>query len=249
MRPASRRATLLAGLMALAGIAVTSALGVWQVERLAWKRDLIDRIEQRLAAAPVSLDEALGRAAAGENIEYLRVRLAGRYVAGGDLHLYSIGREGAGYEILTPMRIAPDMAVIVNRGFVPADEVGRIGMPEAERSLVALARGPGERSWFTPENDTARNLWFWRDVPGMIAHLRTGALDGGSLVVPPFVFAAEPDGNPGWPRAGATRLEIPNNHLQYAFTWFAFAIIQAAVFGVWLRRQRSLRLAAADDRE
>lgn len=248
--PASRRATAFATAMALAGIVVTVLLGTWQVNRLAWKNDLLARIEQRLAAEPVGLDDALRRAAGGEDVEYLRVAISGRYVAGADLLLYSIGQGGAaGYEVLTPMVTGPGRALIVNRGFVPQDRLEAIATPDDERNIVALIRGPGSQTLFTPDNEIDGNRWFWRDIPGMTQRLKATALAGDAVDIPPYVFAAEPDGISGWPRAGATRLDIPNNHLQYAFTWFAFAAIQGVVFLVWLGRQRRLRLADAGDRE
>ncbi|MGE0233503.1 MAG: SURF1 family protein [Flavobacteriaceae bacterium] len=248
--PASRRAVVIAAMMALTGIAVTVTLGIWQLQRLAWKEDLLARIEGRLSAAPVPLDEALRRAGEGEDVEYLRVALSGRYAEGTNLLLYSIGQGGtAGYEVLTPMITGPDRAVIVNRGFVPLDRIGAIATPEGERSIVAMIRGPGSQSLFTPDNDPVGNRWFWRDIPAMTAQLRKNAPAVAPAEIPAYIFAAEPDDAGGWPRAGATRLDIPNNHLQYAFTWFAFAVIQALVFLIWLGSQRPQRLAEPDDRE
>ncbi|MCC0054841.1 MAG: SURF1 family protein [Rhodobiaceae bacterium] len=248
--PASRRAIAFASVMALIGIAVTVSLGIWQMQRLVWKQDLLARIERRLSADPVSLDEALRLAAAGDDVEYLRVALSGRYVEGANLYLYSIGQGGAaGYEVFTPLMTAPDQAVIVNRGFVPQDQLDAIATPPGDRTIVALVREPGRQTLFTPDNDVAGNRWYWRDIAGMTAEFRATALKDGTIEIPQIAFAAEPDAAPGWPRAGATRLDIPNNHLQYVFTWFAFAVIQAVVFLIWFTRQRRLRLADAGDRE
>jgi surfeit locus 1 family protein len=155
----------------LAGVALLIALGNWQMRRLAWKEGLIAAIAERTHAEPISVADAEHR---GGDIEYLRVKARGKFLNDKELHFYALDeRDGMGWHILTPLQLADGAVVFVNRGFVP-DELKdaakrKEGEPGGEVEIVGLVRKPEIAGAFTPANDAAKNVWYWRDLSAMAA--------------------------------------------------------------------------------
>lgn len=218
-------------------------LGTWQLERKAWKEDLIAKIRARARQEPAPVEAVAAQQASGEAIEYTRVRARGQLLSERSLLYYAPGPAGAGYHVYTPLLIAPSRALLVNRGYIPEAERAAALAPGngTPVEVVGLARMPGSTGWFTPKNDPARNLWFSRNLNEMAA----ASLGHGITVLPFFVDEAERAGpqarKPGEPAGGATRLELPNRHLEYAVTWYGLASSLIAVYSVfaWGRWWRS----------
>lgn len=242
----------LVGLTALmlAGLAVLIGLGVWQLQRLQWKEGLIARIESRTKADPVTLKQAIAMARKGRDPSYYRVRVEGRFHHAKERYLYTVSDGRVGWDVITPLETADGDMVLVDRGFVPdrlRDPASRAsGQVENVVAVTGIARSPETQGLFTPDNDQAANRWFWRDLLGMAR----SAFPAGDIQVAPFLLEAEKSGVPGgWPEGGQTRLEIPNNHLQYAITWFLLAACLLVIYGVYLRSvYRRISPAVAGDR-
>jgi surfeit locus 1 family protein len=228
---------------AIAALALLVGLGSWQMSRKTWKDGLITQIRERTAAPPQRIE--IGRGAVRDVPEYTRVEAAGRFDHAREQLLYAVdSRSGPGYHVYVPLLAEDGLAasggcmpfVIVNRGFVPealkAPERRREGQVAGVVRVVGLARHSEIPSVFTPANDPARRLWFWRDLDGMATAFGAGdARCRGD--VPPFSIDAEvkPANPGGWPRGGTTNLDLPNRHLEYAVTWYGLA---ATLVGVWL---------------
>jgi surfeit locus 1 family protein len=234
-----------AGLTAITAcvLALLVGLGVWQLRRLEWKEGLIARIEARSTAPSMSLKKAVSTARLGRDIEYSRVGVEGRFHYDKERFLYALADGTAGWDVITPLETADGDIVLVDRGFVPdalRDPSSRkLGQSEEVVSVTGLVRSPETQAIFTPDNESAHNRWFWRDLSGMA---RSMFLDG-TTEVAPFFLAAERSKVPGgWPEGGQTRLELPNDHLQYALTWFALAVCIAVLYAVylcnWFRERR-----------
>src|SRR5215469_2184444 len=208
-------------------------LGSWQIERLFWKRELIAQRQAALAAAtaarPRSLDEA-------RNMEFRHVTDDGVYLHDKEIFLGATSEAGRnGYQVLTPLQEAGGRVVFVNRGFIPAElkdpgkrTTGQITGRVQVKGLLRLP--PAKRPvWFLPDNRPDLNYWFWVELPAMAA---ADKLDR----VAPFYIDADATPNPGgWPKGGVTRLELPNNHLQYAITWFSLAVALIVVYVLYHR--------------
>ena len=141
-----------------------------------------------------------------------------------------------GYQILTPLREPGGRIVFINRGFIPAelrDRTKRMtGEPTGPVRIAGLLRLPpaSRPNWFLPDNRPDLNYWFWVDLPAMAA---ADKLDR----VAPFYIDADATPNPGgWPQGGVTRLALPNNHLQYAITWFSLAVAMVVIYVLFHRR-------------
>ncbi len=224
----------------LAGAVLFTALGLWQVERRAWKLDLIARVEARLAADPVPLPPPQAwRSLDPRAIEYRKVRAEGHFLHARETLVDALTERGPGYWVVTPLRTGSG-TVLVNRGFVPprlrAPASRSAGQIEGKVALVGLIRlsEPGGR--VLRPNRPGEGRWYSRDVAAIAA---ARGLDG----VAPFFIDAGPAPNPGgYPLGGLTVTRFRNTHLIYALTWFALAGSCLFAMAVLLRERGALRL-------
>jgi surfeit locus 1 family protein len=233
------RPLLIPTLWFLPGLALLVGLGFWQIERLHEKEALIASVERGLSAPPVPLGDALANGAA--DAEWRHVRVTGHFLHDKELYVFSRGPMGAvGVDVVTPMVLAGGGTVLIDRGFVPEalhqSATRQAAQATGEVSLTGVLRLSREPGLFTPAPNAETRLWFVKDVPSMAKVA--------GLEVPSLIIEADATPNPGgWPLGGQTRVDFPNDHLQYAVTWFGLAL---ALMGVYLFYHRSRgRLSAA----
>lgn len=218
-----------------------STLGVWQVQRLAWKQDLIRQVDARIHAAPVAApppDQVVTRQAD----QYRRVVVSGRFDHQREALVKAVTDLGPGYWVMTPLTTERGFTVLINRGFVPSERQmpadRAAGQVVGEASVVGLLRLTEPDGGFLRANDPAGDRWFSRDVAG-IAKAR--GLQG---PVAPYFIDADATPNPGgWPRGGLTVVSFPNSHLIYALTWFGLALMSVAGFVLFWREEKRRRVA------
>lgn len=219
-------------------LAILVSLGVWQIRRLAWKEELLSQIAARLHAPAQPLPpEASWASLTPEDYEYRHVVAHGVYENDDEVQVFDPGGDsGPGYRVLTPLKLDDGSIVIIDRGFVEADRrlpSTRIdSIISAPTGVTGAMRSPQSRNLFTPADDPSKGVWFTRD-PAEIAsafHLSR---------VAPFTIDADPTPSAAkdGPRASTTALDIPNNHLSYAVTWFGLAATLAGVYGVFILRR------------
>lgn len=216
--------------LALFATLVFAALGVWQVERLQWKLDLIARVEARIHAAPVAVPDAGQWSGLDtKREEYRRVTTTGVFLHDRETLVQALTEHGAGFWGLTPLRTVQGM-LLVNRGFVPTGRrdpatraVAQVAEPVQVTGLLRLSEPGGG---FLRANDPTADRWYSRDVSAIAAARRLGH-------VAPFFIDADASPNPGgYPIGGLTVVRFRNSHLVYALTWFALAGLSA--FGTYL---------------
>jgi len=223
------RLALFLAIVGLGGAAVLISLGIWQMQRLAWKQGVIADIEARIDAEPVALPAELNP----ERDNYLPVTVTGllgrKYIR----VLVSQKTRGAGYRVIHSMRMEDKRVIMVDIGFAPAD-AGFWRSDERRihglKTVVGNLQWPQESDGFTPVPDLANNIWYARDVPEMAKMLQAD---------PILVVMREPvqgvSGKLMTPMPVDTA-RIPNNHLQYAITWFSLAAIWLAMSLYFVRR-------------
>jgi surfeit locus 1 family protein len=228
-----------ATVFAVLGVAVLIGLGIWQLERKVWKENLIATITARLARAPEPLPPpASWPRLKAEADEYARVKFSAEFLAGEEALVYTAGSafrpdvHGAGYWVFAPARLASGGIVLVDRGFVPLDRKDlasrTAGAPHGMIDVVGVMRWPETRGLFTPADDPKRNVWYLRD-PQAIAAAKKWASTA------PFYIEQESPAPPGGlPLPGKLAVNLPDNHLQYAITWFGLALGLTGVYAVWL---------------
>lgn len=232
---AGRRGLLRAfgALSAILVLAALIGLGIWQVQRLAWKKDLIARVDARLTAVEVPAPGPQAWAGLSDrNAEYLRVMLNGTYLPGKDVLVQAVTARGAGFWVMTPMQTPDGWIALVNRGFVPSDARSDYPAPVAGLTSVSgLLRMTQPKGAFLRSNDPADGRWYSRDTQAI------GATLGLANVAPWFIDAkagADPD---SLPVGGLTVVQFRNSHLGYAFTWFGLAVLWAGTL-IYLRKRR-----------
>jgi surfeit locus 1 family protein len=238
-----RRLGPLALIVVFAALVALLALGTWQVQRLVWKEALLATIAARLQTAPAALDEIIVSKDAGEEIEYRPVRLAGRFRHDGEQFFFATHKGRTGYYVYTPFEVEGDRIIFVNRGFVDVDSKdpatrsqGQVGGPLALEGL-ARDRLAGKPSWAVPDNDLEKNVFYWKDLDAMA--MNAGIDPAGARLVDFFVDADAAPNPGGQPIGGVTRISLPNNHLQYAITWYGLALALLGVTIVIWRRGRA----------
>ena len=218
-----------------------SALGVWQVQRLAWKQELIRQVDARIHAAPVAApppDQVVTRQAD----QYRRVVVSGRFDHSREALVKAVTDLGPGYWVLTPLETDRGFTVLINRGFVPSERQKPTDRADGQvvglTTVVGLLRLTEPDGGFLRANDPVGDRWFSRDVAG-IAKAR-----GLSGPVAPYFIDADATPNPGgWPRGGLTVVRFANSHLIYALTWFGLALMSAAGFVLFAREEKRRRAA------
>src|ERR1019366_401596 len=231
---AGRRFAVIPALATAIGIVILIGLGIWQVQRLHWKEGLLARIAALQSAPPQPLDGVLRRAANDPDIDYVRVRATCPDIETAPyLRLYSVKDGYAGWRIIAacPLTGGAYGAILVDRGFL--DQRLKLTAGQTiSTPIVGILRRGDTRNFVTPQNDPAQNLWYGRDIAAMAQAL------GVSKPAPTYLMLEQPAPPPGGPVIAPLPSDIPNNHLQYAITWFGLALALAGVYAASLWRKR-----------
>ena len=214
-------------------LAALIALGVWQLQRLHWKLGLIAEMNAHLHAAPITLDDILKLPQ--QDAQYRRVALDGRFENDRESYVFSATDNGlSAYRVVTPFVLDDGRTLFVDRGIVPPNlrepMTRRPGLLTGEQHVVGVWRTPDAPGFFTPPPDLKNRIWYSHNVIDMA---RTLAIKPAAPVI------VEADATPvpgGWPKGGQTVVSLPNDHLQYAMTWFLMA---AALVVIYLAYHRA----------
>jgi surfeit locus 1 family protein len=243
--PRKPRSTLVLGLL---GILITSmvagllSLGVWQIERRAWKLDLIRQVDARVhAPASPAPEPARWPTITAATDQYRHVVLHGVFDNDRETLTQAVTDYGPGFWVMTPFRTDAGFTVLINRGYVPAErrapDSRAAGQIRGETTVQGLLRITEPRGGFLRANVPATDSWRSRDVQAIAA--RRGLTD----VAPYFVDADDTANSGGGPVGGLTVIRFPNSHLVYALTWFGLALMLTAGGVFLVRDERRVRQA------
>jgi surfeit locus 1 family protein len=222
--------------------AVFVALGVWQIERLHWKLDLIARVDARVhAQSQPAPDRSAWTTVNAADDEYRHVRIGGTLQNDAETYVYASTDLGPGYWVITPLKGADGTTTLINRGFVPTDRRDPRTRSEGEVSepttITGLLRISEPKGTLMRSNVPADDRWYSRDVTAIAAerHLQD---------VAPYFIDADNAPNPGGlPVGGLTQIVFPNSHLSYALTWFGMAIMSLGMTGYLIVSERRRKTA------
>jgi surfeit locus 1 family protein len=229
MRPMKFRPTFWPTVFTLPAVLVMVGLSIWQVQRLHWKEGEIAERVSRTTSAPVALPP-IGAALAES--EFRRVAGSGVFDHDHEFYLAARSQNGnVGYWIMTPFKFTGGDTVLINRGWVPENKklpaARAEGQVSGEVTIDGVIRLPQQKTWFQPENEPQKNIWFYIDPTQMAAA-------DGLAVRTDLYLDAGPAPNPGgFPIGGQTRINLPNDHLQYAITWALLALALAAIYVIY----------------
>ena len=211
-------------------LAVLVSLGNWQLDRRAWKLDLINQVETRMAQSPAPLSALLDKRDRGQDVEYAPVFVEGRYLPEKEERLFGTYDGEAGVYVFAPFQTDDGPIVYVNRGFVPQAraQANDFSVTDARSVQIAgLLREPETlrppASWFRSAEKSADGFWFVRAPSAMAA---AAEIENAA----PVYIDQLTDEATYWPRGGTTRLDFHNRHLEYALTWFGLA---GALVAIW----------------
>jgi surfeit locus 1 family protein len=216
------------------------SLGTWQVKRRAWKLDLIAHVEQRVHAPAVTVPPASEwPELTAANSEYRHVRATGTFLNQSETLVQATTELGAGFWVLTPLRLADASVVLINRGFVPPERrdpaAHGASEPTTPAAVTGLLRMTEPGGAFLRRNDASANRWYSRDVQA-IARAR-----GLSRAAPYFIDADAAATSDNAPVGGLTVIAFHNSHLVYAITWYTLALMVAGGAWIVVREERRLR--------
>ncbi len=218
-----QRRLILPLLFGVVGTAILIALGIWQMQRLAWKEAILSQIEARLGDTPVALPAAPDPA----RDRYLPVQVTGHFI-GEDIDVLASRKQiGAGYRVIAAFETADGRRILIDRGFLPEDQRSA-PRTATQATLTGTLHWPDETDSFTPPPDAATGLWFAREVTAMAEALGTE---------PVLVVSRDPTGD-GIDPMPVDSIGIANNHLNYAITWFSLAAVWAGMTALLLWRNR-----------
>jgi len=224
---------LLPSLITVPAIIIMLVLGTWQLERLEWKQDFIDTLNARTNVQPISLPTEL-LTQSGD--EFTPVYLEGMFDHSREVLLQNRTYEkSAGMHVLTPfVRGDGKGVVLVNRGWVPFEKPGqeyrKDSLVEGNKRIEGVIRFPIGQTSFVPDNNAEKDQWYFIDLGGM------GDVMGYSLA-PYYVMESKTGSDDVLPIGGQWKLTIPNNHLEYALTWYSLALILLVIFIVYHRKK------------
>lgn len=238
----------------LAALAILVSLGNWQWQRKAWKEELIATMAARALADPLPPERwaSLGCRSANEvgladSCEFTTVRLAGRFDHAGERHVFANAPRGAnpggpGYWVFTPFELSAGSRIYVNRGFVPEvrknPQTRTEGQVAGEVEIIGQIRSAEQRGTFTGASDAGANIWFLRNprellgaaVPGELARWQGMGPSGLDF----YIDQISPTPPGGLPAPRASRIELPNRHLEYALTWWGLAVTLIGVYAAFV---------------
>ncbi|WP_238365974.1 SURF1 family protein [Mesobacterium pallidum] len=224
-----RRALILPLFFGLLGLAVFLSLGIWQVQRLQWKEGILADIEARIAGAPVAIPANPDP----EADRYLPVRATGQILPGAIRVLVSTRQMGAGYRLIDVFE-TEGRRLLIDRGFLRLD-LDQPAPPAGPVTVTGNLHWPDEVTSSTPAPDRAANIWFARDIPALAAELGTEPV----LVIAREISPPEANMMP----LPVDTAGIPNDHLQYAGTWFLMALAWAVMTGYYIAGLRARQKA------
>lgn len=210
-------------------------LGSWQVQRYFWKSDLIEKLQARAQAPAIPLPDTPPNP---DEIEFRNVEVAGTFLHEHEFFLLGRSLRGSpGLHVLTPLRRADGRGhLLIDRGWIPFDRrdpasraEGQVAGAVSFEGIVRLAKGPG---LFTPDNNAGQNNWYFVDPAAMA---RTAGLD---RLPDYYVLSAATDTPGAYPVARQWRIDIRNDHVQYAVTWYLMAVVLIVIYVVYHRQNR-----------
>lgn len=213
-------------------LVILLTLGTWQVDRLFWKQGLIDSRQAQAEMPPIAVptDTVLN-----PDMNFRSAYAEGRYLNDQEKYLMARTRRGnVGFQLITPLEQEDGRIILVNRGWVPTDFREPDTRPESlidgPVRVTGILRMPAEKHWAQPDNDPLKNQWFYVDVNHM-------AEDTGAELASPYYLELDNSSVPGGlPIGGQAKVELPNNHLEYAITWYSLALTLVVIFVLYHRR-------------
>jgi surfeit locus 1 family protein len=221
---------------ALVALAILLGLGTWQVKRLHWKEGVLARIAALQTAPPRSLTGVLSGSLESPDLDFTRVSADCPDIeTTPSLRLYAVRDGGVGSRVITActLKTGPYGSILVDRGFMRQDQsLQTTSAARLTNPIVGVLRRGDKPNFVTPPNEPGKGVWYWRDIAAMAKAL------GAARPAPTYLMLEAPAPAGGVPTPAPIPQDIPNNHLQYAITWYGLAVTLVGVYLAVLFRRR-----------
>ena len=205
-------------------ITLFCTLGTWQLYRLQWKQDLISQISEGLKSNPIKYSQNI-------NKNYQKVILTGKYDFENQIYLYSLNDKGQpGFDVVTPFETISKENVLVNRGWIQKEFKNSLDINVSSKSITGMLRQANRKNIFTPDNDINENIWFSINLE------EVQKITGKKFNK--FIVYLE-DKNINTPKPKKITVDVPNNHLKYAITWYSISI-SILFFYLYFRKKNEI---------
>lgn len=226
----SFRPSLWMTVAAVPALLILLYLGTWQIARMQWKEALIADFTARATAQAIT--PPLAQEAA--EMQYQRLRVTGQWMHEAEVQLIGRTFEGtAGYHVITPMQLTDGRILLMNRGWVSQDYRRPESRPSTLKSglvtVEAITRLKRQKGYFVPENNPEGDDWFTLNIPDIKAHHNLGD----NVIMTYSGDVLRPEGDYVLPIGAAVDINIPNDHWQYALTWYGIAMGLIGVYAAW----------------
>ncbi len=206
-------------------VTIFCALGSWQLYRLQWKLELISEIAFGLNSSPIEFSNSTNR-------NYQRVSVKGKFNFDQQIYLYSLNDNGKpGFDVVTPFRTNKNENVLINRGWINKELKGNPNInleAESQKRITGLLRKIYKPNIFKPDNDLKNNVWFSINLEDIKEFTGEQYSE--------FVIFLE-DNQIQTPHPKKISIDVPNNHLKYAITWYAISI-SIIFYYLYFRRKK-----------
>ncbi|KAJ7361529.1 mitochondrial protein required for respiration [Mycena albidolilacea] len=224
----------------------TLGLGTWQLQRLQWKVNLIDELEEKLQLPPLSLPKRINLSVIPEFV-FRKVFLRGRYDHAHSMLAGPSTREGVhGAHVLTPLIREDGSTIIVDRGFISKDlDLQSVPQDTSEVEITGMLRTSQERNTFTPDNHPERGEWYWKDLDAMAEYAGGANANVQPVLVEEIFEGHEGEATAriakGIPVGRPARVDLRNAHLSYVITWYTLSLFTAVMFVRVLFNKKKIR--------
>ena len=201
------------------------SLGTWQLYRLQWKQDLINQISEGLKSTPIRYSKNIV-------VNYQRVSLEGEYNFKNQIYLYSLNEKGQpGFDVITPFETKDKENVLVNRGWIKKELKKNLKIDSSSSMIKGLLREKSRKNIFTPKNDPKKNIWFSINL-NEIQKITGKKFND-------YIVYLE-DETIKMPKPKKITIDLPNNHLKYAITWYSISISILFYFLYFRKKQLTI---------
>ena len=205
------------------------SLGTWQLERLRWKTDILSSMKESLSLPPLKITSQVI-----DNIDqysFRRIQLTGNYLYKDNITIYSkVFNKKVGKHLIVPLETKYGI-ILVNRGFIPSDFNIENNIKSGEISINGIVKFQQKINYFTPNNNVIKNEWYYININEVSNFL--------SLPLLNFYIVEENNIEEKYPVGSQYNINIPNDHLQYAITWFSLALALCIFMNIFWRKNVS----------
>ena len=196
------------------------SLGTWQVYRLYLKNNLISNLQNNLKTSSINFNVDIDK-------EYTKV-LFKKKDLNTKIFLYHLNKGEIGFKVIVPYEINSSLLVLVDKGWIRKDKINLIKNTLFNDDIIeGYTKKIREKNLFTPNNNIKEDFLYSVEIDNLKKSLNKN-------IYPLLIIQTSKTNKDIIPNDFEVRL--PNNHLQYAITWYGLALF-TIIFFLYYRKK------------